>query len=454
MKHPGGYNLSLAGRPSAQVDVLGDPAELHLPLRSRRFSFTDICVADGDVVSAGSVIARDPANHGVPLLAPRAGTVRTESKDGHIVLSDLGDRPACADEALVDALPGVQARQRLLDMGAWQHFADAHTGALPDPHGAPRAVIVHTVSFEPFTARGDALLTGAFSGFIRGLGHVQSLLEYQPIHLVVPEVNSALAKRVLDAVRGFAWIKVYPVPLRYPADNPRLIMRRLGGFAADAKHPVWATDVAGVLAVDRVLTDRLPCTERTISLAGPAAPNPRHLRLTPGYPLKALLGDAFGSDVIRVIDGGILTGETLDEGQLGLDVECRGLTLLPEATERPFLGFLRPGTDRSSYSRCFLSALAPRLPERLTTALRGERRACVCCTSCERVCPAGIMPHAIHRNLYQDVLEEAERLRVDLCVGCGLCSYVCPSKIELCSELCRAAETIRQETANAEGAEA
>ena len=124
---------------------------------------------------------------------------------------------------------------------------------------------------------------------------------------------------------------------------------------------------------------------------------------------------------------------------------------LPESDRREFLGFVRPGLDRSSYSRCFLGSLRRGMAERLTTALRGDRRACVACISCERVCPAGIMPHAIHRNLYRDVLEEAERLRVDLCIGCGLCSYVCPSKIELSQELQQAAETIRQELSTAEG---
>ncbi|RKY02481.1 MAG: electron transport complex subunit C, partial [Spirochaetes bacterium] len=28
-------------------------------------------------------------------------------------------------------------------------------------------------------------------------------------------------------------------------------------------------------------------------------------------------------------------------------------------------------------------------------------------------------------------IDEAERLRVDLCVDCNLCTYICPSKIEI-----------------------
>ena len=106
---------------------------------------------------------------------------------------------------------------------------------------------------------------------------------------------------------------------------------------------------------------------------------------------------------------------------------------------------MRPGADRRSYSKCFLSALRGMLAERLTTALRGETRACVSCGFCEEVCPARIMPHLIHKCLYQDALEDAERLGVGRCTRCGLCAYVCPSKIGLRSQFIEGQETIRAE---------
>jgi Na+-translocating ferredoxin:NAD+ oxidoreductase RnfC subunit len=92
---------------------------------------------------------------------------------------------------------------------------------------------------------------------------------------------------------------------------------------------------------------------------------------------------------------------------------------------------------------------------RLTTALRGERRACISCNACEEVCPARIMPHLIHKYLYQGALDLAERARVDLCVECGLCSFVCPSKIELRQQFVDAKEQIRREAeeATSEGGE-
>ena len=125
--------------------------------------------------------------------------------------------------------------------------------------------------------------------------------------------------------------------------------------------------------------------------------------------------------------------------------ECNGLTVLREQVDRELLGFVRPGLFRRSYSRCFLSSLRKNFSEPLTTGLRGEGRPCVSCGFCEEVCPASIMPHLIHKYLYQDELEEVERTRVDLCVECGLCSFVCPSKIDLREQFIEAKERILEE---------
>jgi Na+-translocating ferredoxin:NAD+ oxidoreductase RnfC subunit len=61
------------------------------------------------------------------------------------------------------------------------------------------------------------------------------------------------------------------------------------------------------------------------------------------------------------------------------------------------------------------------------------------------VCPADITPHLIHKYLYRDLIEEAEEARVDLCVECGLCTVVCPSKIDLVKQIIDAKVLIAKE---------
>jgi Na(+)-translocating NADH:ubiquinone oxidoreductase A subunit len=447
-----GYDVHLAGRPSGKVMVPPEPAELHLPLRSRRFSFTETCVTDGESVPTGHILARDPENYSVPLLAPRAGTVRLGVATNHITLANIARHPIEAfhrPDTVQAHIPkdmgsrGMK-RYKLRELGAWQFMQEAFSGAVPDPFGTPRALIVSTLQLEPFMARGDVQLYKRLDRFTRGLEHLQELMEYQPIYLVLPDIESKLAARVRDTLRGHAFVTMVQVPLRYPLDHFALIARMLG-LGRDDPEPVWAVGVAGVLAVDRTLTTSRPATVRIITVGGPAAESPQHIKAMPGYPLRQILEAHLPEAPSRVLNGGALTGESVPPAQLGIDTECEGLTVLQEHAEREFMGFMRPGFGRRSYSKCFLSALRGAFNSQLDTALWGEPRPCVSCGFCEEVCPADIMPHLIHKHLYQDAIEEAETARADLCIGCGLCAFVCPSKIELRAEMLGAQETIRVE---------
>jgi len=452
MKLRGGYDISMAGRPSGYVELLPEPDVLYLPTRSRRFTFSQTCVEEGQRVTPGQVLARDPDNYSAPLLAPREGTVSLDAAEGHIVLVDVAPESKGDPDPMKDVphAPGSLGmsdvnRQKLLDLGAWQFFADAHTGELPDPSGTPEAVIVSTLHLDSFVARGDVQMHKRLSWFTRGLEHIQSLLEYQQIYLVLPDVKSDFAQRVREAIRGYAWAKPVYVPRTYPYDNLATLARGLG-LKRNPDQPVWALTTAGVLALDRALTLSRSCTVRIVSIGGPAIDKPMHLKAMPGYPIEAILKGRISTEKpVRIVGGGVLTGVIVPETQKGLSVECTGLTVLEEPSDREMLHFVRPGSDRRSYSSCFLSSLRSKFPERLTTAMRGEKRPCISCGYCEDVCPAGIMPHLIHKLLFADKLEEADAAGVELCVECGLCSFVCTSKLDLRSEFRRAKITIAEE---------
>jgi len=446
----GGYNVLLKGRPDGAVKVMPEPKVLYLRLSSQRFIFSEVCVKEGQRVDCGDVLAKDRDNYAVPLLAPRAGTVRLSTADNHIVLERI-TRPeehADLDETELSHIvkemgaAGIK-RYKLLVLGAWQFFYDAYTAALPDPLGTPQAVIVSSLSLEPFVARGDAQLHNRLLNFTRGLEQLQSLLEYQPIYLVLPDIRSDFANLVRSQIRGHASVKMVEISLRYPYDNFTILARWLG--LKRSEGPIWAVRTEGVLAVDRALTLTKPCTARIVSIAGIGVNSPTHVRVMPGYPIKKIRDRYVFEPAARMINGGILTGRPLGPQDLGLDTECRGITVLPELEEREFLGFMRPGWNRNCYANCFLSSLREEFGERLTSGVRGERRPCISCNFCEEVCPADIMPYLIHKYLYSDLIEQAERARVDLCVECGLCSFVCPSKIDLTRELIGAKHLIEKE---------
>lgn len=451
MKLRGGYNIRLAGRPAGRIDAPDQPELLLLPQRSRRLQFNKLLVKSGQSVRRGQVLALATGQFDLPLLAPRDGLVRLRVQRGHIQLEASGRETPPVTPA-GDASAGT-ARQALIDLGVWPYLYDAHSGEVPDPARPVSAALVATTQLEPFAGpRGDVLLQDSLEAFLRGLDGLVSLVE-GVTYVAVPRSRSSLAVRLRQSLAGTPRIQVVDIPLRYPLDRFSVLARALG-LKPTRGQTVWGLQAEGVLAIDQALHGRQPVLDRVVAVGGSAVSEPVHLRVPLGYPLRSLLAGRVAAPAYRVIEGGILNGETVGEQQLGIGAETGGLTVLLEPARRELWGFVRTGLDRISYSNCYLSLFRPRYAERLTTALRGEHRPCIGCGFCEALCPAGIMPHWIHKLVYQDALEEIDRCAPQRCVGCGLCSYVCPAKLDLRREILDARDKIRRELHVAETAEA
>ncbi|HEY8395276.1 MAG TPA: SLBB domain-containing protein, partial [Bacilli bacterium] len=67
---------------------------------------------------------------------------------------------------------------------------------------------------------------------------------------------------------------------------------------------------------------------------------------------------------------------------------------------------------------------------------------CMGCGKCGEVCPVFLSPIIIKETLEDNDNARLAKLRPQLCVECGLCSYICPSRIELTDAVVRAKNTV------------
>jgi Na+-transporting NADH:ubiquinone oxidoreductase subunit NqrA len=199
----------------------------------------------------------------------------------------------------------------------------------------------------------------------------------------------------------------------YPAFTPPMLAR-LSARSLDpsANDDLLVLDAQVLVAVGQVLAGRVPDSV-VIALSGPLANRPRHLRVLLGTPLRELVdgelapasrGRSHGE--VRIIRGGLLTGEQLDAEALDTPVTAsdRGLALLDRRAGR-LTGRKAPRPSRTS--------------------------PCIGCGRCGAVCPVRIAPYQHHRFAMRDLTDEAEQMGIDRCIECGLCTYVCPSRIDL-----------------------
>lgn len=60
-----------------------------------------------------------------------------------------------------------------------------------------------------------------------------------------------------------------------------------------------------------------------------------------------------------------------------------------------------------------------------------EELPCLRCSRCVDYCPSGLQSVAIKDAEKAQDVEMLKKLRADTCVSCGLCSYICPSRIQV-----------------------
>jgi len=73
-----------------------------------------------------------------------------------------------------------------------------------------------------------------------------------------------------------------------------------------------------------------------------------------------------------------------------------------------------------------------------------ETLPCMGCGKCVEYCPVNLNPTLIKRTLDANNQTELAKLQPDKCVQCGLCSYVCPSRIDLTTNVNRAKTLLRR----------
>ncbi len=453
MKIRGGYTPRIAGRPASDVHEVALPEKLLLSLERNGTRYTSL-VRAGQSVAFGDPVAEASVEGGtVQIPAPARGRVaRGQADEGTIVIDDLVPERETSrfGRHEPERISGPEITGVLARAGIWPFFWSARSGGVPSlgAEGKPKAIVINTVLAEPFRARGRVLISRQWDRIIQGIRFLPRLLaDYGRVEIVLTAVRDPVARKMYADLSGFAWARLHSVPVLYPVENPRVLaaaVRQTVG-ALTAEEDVWLIDVQGMAALGACLAEGLPLHERTVVTAGPGVENPRHHVARIGTPTDLLAPEARDPEKVCVLRGGLLTGTPIRRPADAVQYDDDAFFFLPEASARQFLSFVRPGFDRTSYLPSFATAVTRARDKSISTSLRGERRPCISCGLCERVCPAGLLPQILHRYLYRDAVEQAEKAGIERCVDCNLCTFVCPSKIELQRQFADAEQGIRSE---------
>jgi Na+-transporting NADH:ubiquinone oxidoreductase subunit A len=444
LHHIKGYNLKLSGKPLPVLEDLPLPRQVAAVASRLRFVKPRLAVNVGDRVKVGSLLFADKRRPEVQFRSPGGGTVSAVNFGPRrrlqevVVTLDVEEAyeefPRVSDADLESI-----GRERLIELviggGLWPLIRELPFRDAARPETAPPAIFVYLDNLEPFHPLPRVYVDGRWDLLAFGL-RVLDRLAGKPAVVTVCRENA----EGLESLNG---VVGQTVVCNYPAHDPGVLLYRTK-TSSDQNHS-WSVEGQDVLLIAELLqTGRFP-TGRVVTLGGPAATQPRHLRTRLGAPLTALVAGRIAAGNVRQVAGGVFTGTPApQDSHLGLFEKA--LVVLPEGNAPgDFLAWVLPGARTPSYSRTFLSSFRGRGEHPMDCNRHGGLRACIQCNFCPQVCPVDILPQLTYKAIRAGEVEEALAHGLLDCVECGLCSLVCPSKIDLLQALRDAREKFYEE---------
>lgn len=384
----------------------------------------------GDRVKKGQVIFEDKKNPGVKFTAQATGVVKEINRGEKRILQSvvLDVEKDSNDQITFTSFPvnklGTLSREivvnNLVESGLWTALRTRPFSKVPAIDSTTTAIFVSAMDTNPLAANPEIVIAEQSDAFKNGLTILSRLTDGEVFVSKAPGANIPVAGAV--QVNEFAG--------KHPAGLVGTHIHFLKPVSADKF--VWHLGYQDVIAYGKFFTTGELDNTRVISLAGPAAKNPRLVRTVLGASTAELTtGEAIDGE-LRVVSGSLLMGSTAAavHGYLGrYHVQ---LSLILEGREKEFVGYMYPGPNKFSVTRAYMSHFFPKKLFNMTTTTNGSERAMVPIGNFERVMPLDILPTMLLRDLVAGDTDTAQKLGVleldeeDL----ALCTFVCPGKTD------------------------
>lgn len=411
---------------SRGIESAGIPDQLILPLSQHLGAPAEPCVAVGDQVLKGQVIAEAAGYVSVPVHAPSSGTVTgigeqqlphssgltgpcititTDGQDQWVQHEGLPDFKQADAQTILDKIRNAG----VCGMGGAGFPAAVKLN--PPKDKVISTLIINGTECEPYITADDVLMRERADEIVTGLLILAQLLE--PLEILIgiednkPEAIAAMQESMTDAIRAAlenTEIEIVTFPTKYPSGGEKQLIQILtgkevpsGGLPADIG--IVCQNLGTVAAVYRAVVHGEPLISRITTVTGEAVSNPGNFDVLLGTPMSHLL-ELSGYDKTRnkrLIMGGPMMGFTLPSANVPV-VKTTNCLLAPTEQEAP---------------------------------TQPPAQACIRCGMCAQACPATLLPQQLFWYSQSKDYEKLEDYNLFDCIECGACSYVCPSNIPL-----------------------
>lgn len=425
-----GFDIKLEGAAQKTLSSLPAPALYALKPTDFPGLIPKLNVKPGDKVLAGTPIFHDKIRPDILFTSPVSGRVVTVNRGERRALLDVvieksGDESV--DFGKSDPAKGTREliKKVLLISGLWPAVRQRPYHVVANPADVPHSIFISGFDSAPLAPDYGFILDNSPSMHFRnGLAALKKLTDGK-LHLILNGKGntSPLFQNLPEAE-----ISKFSGP--HPAGNVGIHIHHIDPVGKG--KVVWYVNFQDVLTIGRLFEDGRYNPEKIVALTGSEVVMPQYYKMKTGASISDVIHENIKPGKVRYISGNVLTGTAVPSGGF-LGFYDSQVTVIPEGDYPEFFGWAKPGSDKFSYYRAFLSKLFPNRKYRLDTNLHGGERAFVLTGNYEKVLPMDIFPMQLCKAILAEDIDNMENLGIyevaeeDL----ALCEYICPSKTEI-----------------------
>ncbi len=396
------------------IESLPVPEFVSLPMQQHMGPPCDVIVAVGDEVKVGQVIGDSTSFVTAPIHSSVSGkVVRIEdyiSPMGMISKAVVIETDGNQDMHPELAPPVVNGYAEFLAavrasglVGLGGAGFPTHVKLKPPKLEQVDTLIINAAECEPY------ITTDHYAGLNNsdllkaGIESIIKFLELSDVVIGVEDNKPDMIAHLKQCFADMHNVKISTLRSKYPQGAEKVLtyettgrIIREGTLPADVG--VVIMNITSVVFLASYLKTGIPLISRAVTVDGGAVHTPKLLTVPFGTPFIKIFDfcGGFKSEPAKIIMGGPMMGITVYD------------------LNSPLL----------KNNNALLAFSAKQVSNE-------EESACIRCGRCVRACPFNLMPRALELAYQSENIDMLKELKINTCMECGCCSYVCPAKRQL-----------------------
>lgn len=422
--HPADKKISK----DAAIERLPLPKTVYISMGQHLGAPAEPCVAVGDKVKVGQLIANPTGFVSAPVhssvsgtvksiemvkdLAGRAGKAVVIDVEGDEWMEDIDRSQDIVREIKLDKKEIVDRIKACGVVGLGGATFPTNVKLSPPPTATPTCVIINGAECEPYLTSDYRVMMEMPEQVLIGGTILMKALGVDKCYIGIEENKPEAIKKLKALAPQYKGVEIVTLKKKYPQGGEKqlidaVIGKKVPSMGLPVDTGAVVQNVGTAFAVYEAVQKNKPLFEGIMTVTGDCLDHQRNFIHRVGTPLSFIMEYSGGvpEKASKLISGGPMMGKAI------VNVDAPTLK----------------GTSSILY-----------LTEEQTK--RKPESNCIRCGKCVSACPMGLEPYLLNKLGRASRMDELEEHHVYDCIECGCCSFTCPAFIPLL-------DTIRQSKA-------